>query len=61
VTPERNWKGGRAFTQFLQANPLVMNVGFVEAYAVGPGAVHRLEDTHAAFVMLLQEGYQHTT
>jgi AcrR family transcriptional regulator len=59
--PERNWEGGRAFMQFLQANPLVRNVGFVEAYAVGPGAVQRLEDSHAAFAMLLQEGYQHMT
>jgi AcrR family transcriptional regulator len=59
--PERNWEAGRAFTQFLERNPLVMNVGFVEAYAVGPGAVQRLEDSHAAFAMLLQEGYQYVT
>jgi AcrR family transcriptional regulator len=57
--PERNWEAGRAFTQFLENNPLVANVGFVEAYAVGPGAVQRVEDSHAAFAMLLQEGYQH--
>jgi AcrR family transcriptional regulator len=57
--PERNWEAGRAFTQFLEGNPLVANVGFVEAYAVGPGAVQRVEDSHSAFAMLLQEGYQH--
>jgi AcrR family transcriptional regulator len=57
--PERNWEAGRAFTQFLERNPLVANVGFVEAYAVGPGAVQRVEDSHTAFAMLLQEGYQY--
>ncbi len=56
--PERHWEAGRAFTQFLEGNPLVANVGFVEAYAVGPGAVQRVEDSHTAFAMLLQEGYQ---
>jgi AcrR family transcriptional regulator len=59
--PERNWEAGRAFTQFLEGNPLVANVGFVEAYAVGPGAVQRVEDSHSAFAMLLQEGYQHVS
>jgi AcrR family transcriptional regulator len=57
--PERNWEAGRAFTQFLDSNPLIANVGFVEAYAVGPGAVQRVEDSHTAFAMLLQEGYQY--
>ena len=57
--PERNWEAGRAFTQFLEQNRMVAQVGFVEAYAVGPGAAQRLEDSHAAFAMLLQEGYQH--
>jgi AcrR family transcriptional regulator len=57
--PERNWEAGRAFTQFLESNPTIAHVGFVEAYAVGPGAVQRLEDSHMAFAMLLQEGYQY--
>jgi AcrR family transcriptional regulator len=57
--PERNWEAGRAFTQFLESNPLIANVGFVEASAVGPGAVQRVEDSHSAFAMLLAEGYQH--
>jgi AcrR family transcriptional regulator len=55
--PERNWEAGRAFTQFLDTNPLVANVGFVEAYAVGPAAIQRVEDSHAAFGMLMQEGF----
>jgi AcrR family transcriptional regulator len=54
--PERSWEGGRALTQLLQANPLVAHVGFVEAYALGPGAVQRIEDSHTAFLFFLQEG-----
>jgi AcrR family transcriptional regulator len=57
--PERHWEAGRAFTHFLERNPLVARVGFVEAYAVGPGAAQRLEDSQAAFAMLMQEGYQY--
>ena len=54
--PERSWEAGRAFTGLLQANPLVAHVAFVEAYAVGPRAVQRIEDTHTAFLFFLQEG-----
>jgi AcrR family transcriptional regulator len=57
--PERNWEAARAFTQFLERNPVIAHVGFVEAYAVGPGAAQRLEDSQSAFAMLLQEGYQY--
>ncbi len=54
--PQRSWEGGRALTQLLQENPLVAHVGFVEAYAVGPAAVQRIEDSHIAFMFFLQEG-----
>ena len=54
--PERSWEGGRALTQLLEDNPLVAHVGFVEAHAVGPGAVQRIEDSHIAFMFFLQEG-----
>jgi TetR/AcrR family transcriptional regulator len=54
--PARSWEAGRALTQLLQTNPLVANVGFVEAYAVGPQAVQRIEDSHTAFMFFLQEG-----
>jgi len=54
--PERSWEAGRALTQLLEDNPLVAHVGFVEAYAVGPGAVQRIEDSHIAFTFFLQEG-----
>jgi AcrR family transcriptional regulator len=58
--PQRSWEAGRALTQLLQANPMVAHVGFVEAYAVGPGAVQRIEDSHTAFLFFLQEGLVHS-
>lgn len=57
--PERSWEAGRAFTQFLERNPVIAHVGFVEVYAVGPGAVQRVEDSYIAFTIFLQEGYRH--
>jgi AcrR family transcriptional regulator len=56
--PERMWAAGRAFAGFLESNPMIAHVGFVEAYAVGPGAVQRVEDSHVTFTIFLQEGYQ---
>lgn len=57
--PERVWEAARAFTQFLDINPLIAQAGFIEAYAAGAAAVQRVEDSHLAFTMFLQEGYQH--
>jgi AcrR family transcriptional regulator len=57
--PERIWEGGKGLTQFMEENPTFANVGFVEAYAVGPGAVQRVEDSVSAFTVFLQEGYQY--
>ncbi len=57
--PERSWEAVRALTQFLEANPTIAHVGFVEAHAVGPGAVQRVEDSHVAFTIFLQEGFQY--
>jgi AcrR family transcriptional regulator len=54
--PRRSWEGAHALTQLLQANARLTHVGFVEAYAVGPGAVQRIEDSHVAFMFFLQEG-----
>jgi AcrR family transcriptional regulator len=54
--PVRSWEGGRALTQLIEDNPLVAHVGFVEAYAVGPAAIQRVEDSHIAFTFFLQEG-----
>jgi AcrR family transcriptional regulator len=57
--PERTWEAARALAQFLQKNPLIAHVGFVEAHAVGPRAVQRVEDSYTAFTIFLQEGYQY--
>jgi hypothetical protein len=56
--PARMWAAGEAFTGFLESNPMIAHVGFVEAYAV-PGAVQRVEDSHVTFTVFLQEGYRH--
>jgi AcrR family transcriptional regulator len=56
--PERMWAAGLAFAGFLESNPMIAHIGFVEAYAVGPGAVQRVEDSHVTFTIFLQEGYQ---
>jgi AcrR family transcriptional regulator len=57
--PERTWDAGRAFTQFLALNPTLAHVGFVESYAVGPGALERVENILSAFTIFLQEGYEY--
>ncbi len=57
--PERSWQAARAFTQYLERNPTLTHVGFVEAYAVGRAAAQRVEDSHTAFTIFLQEGFQH--
>ncbi len=57
--PERMWEALRAATQGLQGNPTAAHVGFVAAYAVGPGAIQRVEDSRLAFTIFLQEGYRH--
>jgi hypothetical protein len=59
--PERGREAGRAFTQFLQLNPTIAHIGFVESYAVGPDAVRRVEDSLTAFTIFLQEGHRHTS
>ena len=56
--PERSWEAGRAFTQFLEKNPAIAYMGFVEAYTLGAGATQRVEDSHIAFTIFLQEGVQ---
>jgi AcrR family transcriptional regulator len=57
--PARVWEGLYGLCEFLQSNPTIAHVGFVEAHAVGPGAVQRLEDSVSAFTVFLQEGYRH--
>jgi AcrR family transcriptional regulator len=57
--PERVWEAMRAATQSVQGDPTIARVGFVEAYAVGPGAIQRVEDSRVAFSIFLQEGYRY--
>ncbi|HEY1833335.1 MAG TPA: TetR/AcrR family transcriptional regulator [Solirubrobacteraceae bacterium] len=54
--PQRSWEVGRALMQLLEAYPLIARLGFVEAYAVGPSAVQRIQESQTAFGFFLQEG-----
>ena len=57
--PERIWEAFRAATQSIDDIPAFAHVAFVEAYAVGPRGVQRVEDSHIAFTIFLQEGYRY--
>ncbi len=59
--PQRAFEAGRTMTQYLEVNPLMAHIGYVEAFAVGPAAAQRVEDSLVAFSIFLQEGYQHST
>jgi AcrR family transcriptional regulator len=56
--PERIWEAFRATTQSIDDTPAFAHIAFVEAYAVGPGAIQRVEDSRMAFTIFLQEGYR---
>jgi AcrR family transcriptional regulator len=58
--PERIWEGIRAGTHFDATHPVLSQLGYVEAHAVGSPAIQRVEDSHAAFKIFLEEGYQLT-
>jgi AcrR family transcriptional regulator len=57
--PERMWEALSALSGWLEVNPAIAHVGFVESYAVGVEAVQRVQDSLIAFTIFLQEGYQH--
>ncbi len=57
--PERVWAAGQAFTGFLDKNPTIPPVGFVEAYAVGPRTAKQLDGFVRAFTIFLQDGFAH--
>ncbi len=57
--PERIWEAFRAATQSIEETPTFAHVGFVEAYAVGARGIQRVEDSHIAFTIFLQEGYRY--
>jgi AcrR family transcriptional regulator len=58
--PERIWQGILASSQFQATYPSISHMGFVEAHAVGAPAIQRIEDSHRAFAIFLQEGNRHT-
>jgi AcrR family transcriptional regulator len=55
--PERVWAAGAAFTGFLQVNPAIARLGFVESYALGPRTARRMDDLLDLFTIFLQDGY----
>lgn len=57
--PQRIWHGLTGLCEFLQSNPTLAHIGFVDAYAVGSGAIQRVEDSVGAFGVFLQEGYRY--
>jgi AcrR family transcriptional regulator len=59
--PERVWQGLLAASRFQASNPTIAHLGYVEAHAVGPPAIQRVDDNHAAFMIFLQEGNRHTS
>lgn len=58
IWPQRIWEAFRATTQSIDDSPAFAHVAFVEAYAVGPRGIQRVEDSRAAFTIFLQEGYR---
>ena len=59
--PERIWEAFRVASQSIDETPAFAHVAFVEAYAVGPRAIQRVEDSRIAFTIFLQEGYRYET
>ncbi len=57
--PQRSWHAGVAFARHLENEPLTAHIAFIEAYNIGAMAVQRVDDSHTAFTLFLQEGYQH--
>jgi AcrR family transcriptional regulator len=57
--PDRIWRGIHTGTHFDATHPVLAHLGYVEAYAVGRPAIQRVEDSHAAFKIFLQEGFLH--
>ncbi|MGA9314622.1 MAG: TetR/AcrR family transcriptional regulator [Solirubrobacteraceae bacterium] len=57
--PDRIWEGIRAGAHFNATYPVLAQIGYIEAHAVGSPAIQRVEDSQAAFKIFLQEGYQH--
>jgi AcrR family transcriptional regulator len=56
--PDRVWEGVHAAGELNADNPAISRIGFVEANAVGPDCVQRINDTVMAFAVFLEEGYR---
>jgi AcrR family transcriptional regulator len=56
--PQRIWEALRAASQIIDDAAAFSHVAFVEAYAIGPQGVQRVEDSRMAFAIFLQEGYR---
>jgi AcrR family transcriptional regulator len=59
IWPERIWEAFRAIAQSIDDASTFSHVAFVEAYAVGSRGIQRVEDSHVAFTIFLQEGYRY--
>jgi AcrR family transcriptional regulator len=57
--PGRIWEALRVVTQSAQSSPASAEIALVAAYAVGPAAARRVEDSRAAFTVFMQEGYRY--
>jgi AcrR family transcriptional regulator len=57
--PERVWRGIHAASQFIATHPIAYLV-HVESHAVGAPAIQRVDDSHSAFMIFLQDGNQHS-
>jgi AcrR family transcriptional regulator len=57
--PERMWETMLATTQTLQSEPALAHMGLIEAHAVGPEEIQRVEDGRIAFTTFLREGYRY--
>lgn len=58
--PERIWQGIQAASQFNATYPIA-RVIYLESHALGAPAIQRVEESHAAFTIFLQEGNRHAT
>ena len=56
--PERIWEGIHAAGRFNVTYPIA-RVIYLESHALGAPAIQRIDDTHTAFTIFLQEGNHH--
>ena len=59
--PERVWRCLLATSEFHAAHPAIAHVGVVEAHALGPPAIQRVEESRKAFATLLLADNQKTS